>query len=54
MGIILEYINNSGILNNYHSFNYRIENDKLILNDEIIKPYQDMKVTEYNYLIKEK
>ena len=52
--LILAYINNNGILNNYHSFNYCIDNDGLKLNDKIIKPYQDMKADEYRYLIKEK
>lgn len=40
--LIDKYINNKGSLSNYHSFNYRLENDKLTLNDNIIVPYQDM------------
>jgi endogenous inhibitor of DNA gyrase (YacG/DUF329 family) len=40
--LIDKYINNNGILENYHSFNYRVENEELILNDDIIIPYQDM------------
>lgn len=40
--IIHKYINNNGILENYHSFNYHLENGNLILNDNIIVPYQDM------------
>lgn len=40
--LINKYINNDGILENYHSFNYHIENDKLILNENTIIPYQDM------------
>ena len=51
--LILEYINNNGVLKNYHSFNYHIENDRLKLNDVIITPYQDMKVDTYRNLIKQ-
>lgn len=40
--LIIEYINNNGILKNYHSFNYHLENDELLLNDNIIIPYQDV------------
>ena len=40
--LINKYINNNGILENYHSFNYHIEDDNLILNENIIIPYQDM------------
>lgn len=39
--LIEEYINNNGILENYHSFNYHIENEQLKLNETIIIPYQD-------------
>lgn len=34
--LILEYIENSGIISDYHSFNYCLENNKLILNQTII------------------
>lgn len=40
--LINEYINNNGILANYHSFNYRIKDENLILNENIVIPYQDM------------
>lgn len=40
--LIIKYINNNGILENYHSFNYHIEDDNLVLNKNIIIPYQDM------------
>lgn len=40
--LIDKYINSNGILQNYHSFNYRLENGNLVLNDNIIIPYQDM------------
>lgn len=52
--LILEYIKNNGILENYHSFNYHIDNGKLRLNNEIIVPYQDMKPDAYHDLLKEK
>lgn len=39
--LIDKYINNKGSLENYHSFNYQLENNELILNDKIIVPYQD-------------
>lgn len=42
IALIDKYINNNGILENYHSFNYRLKNNDLILNDNIIIPYQDM------------
>ena len=40
--LVDKYICNEGILENYHSFNYHLENDNLVLNNEIIVPYQDM------------
>lgn len=40
--LIDKYINNKGILENYHSFNYHLENNELVLNNEMIVPYQDM------------
>ena len=40
--IIEEYINNNGVLLNYHSFNYSIKNNKIMLNDNIIIPFQDI------------
>lgn len=52
--LILEYINNNGILENYHSFNYCIHNDKLKLNSEIIIPYQNMEANIYRNLLEGK
>ncbi len=40
--LIMLYIKNNGILENYHSFNYHIENNEIVLNDDIIIPYQDI------------
>lgn len=41
--LIIKYINNCGKLENYHSFNYFLNNNNLFLSDEIIVPYQDYK-----------
>lgn len=41
--LIQQYIRNKGILENYHSFNYKInDNEVLELSTELIIPYQDM------------
>lgn len=40
--LIDKYIKQNGILENYHSFNYHLENNDLVLNNNIIVPYQDM------------
>ena len=37
--LIKEYINKKGVLNNYQSFNYHLEDNVLYLNNDIIKPY---------------
>ena len=39
--LILSYVENDGILQDYHSFNYHIDNDSLVLNTNIITPHQD-------------
>lgn len=44
--LILKYISSNGILNNYHSFNYHLENNDLVLSDNLIIPYQDMSSNE--------
>lgn len=44
--LIQQYINNNGELNNYHSFNYHLSGDELVLNDIIIVPFQDKKVND--------
>ena len=49
--LIKEYINSNGVLHNYHSFNYYINNNKLLLNDEIIIPYQDMSSEQYKQIL---
>lgn len=42
--LILKYISNNGVLDNYHSFNWKYENDMLKLRDDIIIPYQDIDI----------
>lgn len=47
--LIESYIKKDNILCNYHSFNYHIENNNLILNSEIISPYfEEIKPTNEN------
>lgn len=48
--LISQYILTNGILDNYHSFNYCIENDTLKLIEDVVVPYQDMRVEEYKHL----
>lgn len=51
--LILEYIKKNGKLDNYHSFNYFLnENEDLVLNTNIIIPYQDMECKKYQHLLK--
>lgn len=49
--LILTYIENNGILENYHSFNYHTEDGEVKLNDILITPYQDMNVDQYKKLL---
>jgi hypothetical protein len=50
--LILKYIENDGILDNYHSFNYSIDKDGHIrLEKEIIKPYMDWKINDLAKII---
>lgn len=52
--LIRFYINNNGIIPNYHSFNWELINDELCLKDKFTIPYQDMSVNNYRNLIKKK
>lgn len=48
--LIIEYINKQGYLDNYHSFNYFIDDNKnLKLLKNIIIPYQDIDSCNYNF-----
>ena len=49
--LIKHYIDNAGILNNYHSFNYDIQNGHLILKNNIIIPYQERETEQYKKLL---
>ena len=49
--LIQLYVENRGILSNYHSFNYGIQGKDLVLNDNIIVPYQDREIEEYKKLL---
>jgi G:T-mismatch repair DNA endonuclease (very short patch repair protein) len=44
--LIIEFIENCGVLDNYHSMNYKIENEELILSDKILIPYFE----KYDYI----
>lgn len=48
------YVENNKILENYHSFNWQMKTEKLSVKEDIVVPYQDMSVSEYRYLIKQK
>ena len=50
--LIEKYISCSGILKDYNSFNYYIENDKIKLKQEVITPYQGMPQEKYKHLLK--
>ena len=49
--LIREYINSNGILHNYNSFNYSLNDGKLQLNNNIIIPYQDMSADQYKQIL---
>ena len=40
--LIKSYIDDNGILKDYHSFNYTMIDNKLFLKDRLVVPYQDM------------
>ena len=50
--LIEEYIKNKGILMNYHSFNYYIEDNMLKLSKNLIIPYQEKNIDFYRNLLK--
>ena len=49
--LIQKYVETNGILDNYQSFNYSIDNNILTLNDSIITPYQDMAIEQYRDML---
>lgn len=46
------YINRKGLLENYHSFNYELIDEQLVLKTDLIIPYQDMDIEIINRHIK--
>lgn len=49
--LLLKYVENNGALENYHSFNYFLDdNNELKLKENLIIPYQDMEVKDYKKL----
>ena len=49
--LIALYIETNGILENYHSFNYYLnEKRELCLRSTLVIPYQDMDVCMYRHL----
>ncbi len=47
------YIKTNGELENYHSFNYYIDcNSNICLKENLVMPYQDMKLEQYKHLYK--
>lgn len=50
--LILEYINNKGVLHDYNSFNYSFNNNVLTLNSEIITPYINKTADEIKKILK--
>lgn len=40
--LIKQYIENNGALSNYHSFNYHLDNNTLMLNDILVTPFQEI------------
>ncbi len=48
--LIIEYLKNNGVLNNYHSFNYGIINNNLKIKNNIIIPYMERDISTMNDL----
>ena len=44
--LIQKYIANNGILDNYHSFNYHLDQNILILNDILVIPFQEINLKD--------
>ena len=51
--LISMFVNNSGNMDDYNSFNYSYDDGELKLNSQLILPYQDMPSNQYEYLIKD-
>ena len=44
--LIKKYMENDGILNNYHSFNYHLDQNILMLNDILVTPLQEINLND--------
>jgi hypothetical protein len=51
MELIKTYIENNGALSNYHSFNYSLINNNIVLNKEMIYPYMSWDINELNKIV---
>lgn len=49
--LVRKILDNGGVLENYHSFNYSYEKKELKLLSNLIIPYQDMQSSQYKSLI---
>lgn len=49
--LILEYVSKKGVLQNYHSFNYRLVDENLQLSEQPIIPYMDWEKLDLNEII---
>ena len=49
--LIQYYIENNGNIENYNSFNYNVKNGVLLLNNNIVTPYQDMSLEQYKSIL---
>ena len=49
--LIILYIHNNGVLDNYHSFNYHLNNGILTINENIEIPYMDYDIEDLNKII---
>ena len=49
--LIKTYVSLCGTLNNYHSFNYSIEDSQLLLSNNLITPYQDVSMEQCKQLL---
>ena len=49
--LIQLYVNQKGVLENYHSFNYHLtDSGEIKLNNILILPYQERSINEYKHL----
>jgi len=49
--LILKYIENNGVLFDYHSFNYSVDGSELILNNDIQTPYMNQPIEYINTIV---